>query len=114
MVLRKWLGGGIQIPQRSVTAVADSMRQRAVQVIDVREHDEWRAGHIEGAIHIPLGALASRMATLDRDIPVITVCRSGRRSMAAATALKRAGFSDVANMEGGMLAWARLGFYVNR
>jgi rhodanese-related sulfurtransferase len=114
MILRKLLGSGAHVPQRSATEVADVMRQRAVQVVDVREHDEWRAGHIDGATHIPLGALASRVAELDRDKPIVTICRSGHRSMAAAQALKGAGFSDVANMEGGMIAWARSGLPVIR
>jgi rhodanese-related sulfurtransferase len=90
------------------------MRQRDVQVVDVREKNEWREGHIEGATHIPLGTLAARIAELDRDTPVITVCRSGHRSNVAAKQLLGAGFSDVANLEGGMIAWARSGLPVKR
>lgn len=111
-VIRKWLGAGV--PQRTATQVAEAMRQRGVQVVDVREDDEWHTGHIAGAVHIPLGALTARLAELDRDRPVVTVCRSGNRSIAAAKALERAGFGDVASMDGGMIGWTRSGLPVTR
>ena len=107
MVMMRFVRGGADVPERTATQVAEDMRQRAVQVVDVREADEWREGHIDGAMHIPLGSLAARVAELDRDQPVVTVCRSGKRSMVAAKALTQAGFSDVTNLEGGMIAWSR-------
>lgn len=112
MVPRRFTRAGV--PELSVTRVAEDMRRNAVQVVDVREDDEWREGHIDGAAHIPLGALGSRVAELDRARPVVTVCRSGKRSMVAAQALKRAGFSDIASMDGGMIAWTRAGLAVKR
>ena len=77
-----------------------------VQVVDVREPNEWAEGHIAGAIHIPLGELGLRKEELDRDRAVVTVCRSGRRSLTAADALLASGFTQVASLAGGMNAWS--------
>ncbi len=59
-------------------------RQHEVQVLDVRYPNEWEAGHIDGAVHIPVDDLAERVQELDRERPVVTVCRSGQRSERAA------------------------------
>jgi len=78
-----------------------------VQIIDVRQRDEFegRLGHIAGAKLIPLGDLTRRVGELTRDRPIVAVCRSGARSAQAAVILQRAGFTDVANLAGGMLRW---------
>ena len=78
-----------------------------VQVLDVREQDEYRGplGHIRGAILIPLSELPARADELQRDRPVVAVCRSGARSAQAVVLLQKAGFTDVANLAGGMLRW---------
>ncbi len=78
------------------------------QILDVREPDEWDAGHIEGARHIPLGELLARLDEVPRDKVVVCVCRSGRRSEAARPRLDRMGIA-AENLEGGMAAWARAG-----
>lgn len=85
-----------------------------VQVLDVREADEFNGpvGHIENAIHIPLGSLAERSTELQSDKPVVTVCRSGARSAQAIVLLKRAGFTEAANLAGGMLRWRDRGYPV--
>ncbi|MBR8661711.1 MULTISPECIES: rhodanese-like domain-containing protein [Bacillales] len=75
-----------------------------VQVIDVRELEEWNAGHIKQAKLIPLGFLPHRVDELDKETPVVLVCRSGARSHMATQYLQELGF-DAANMVGGMLAW---------
>ncbi|MFO1186700.1 MAG: rhodanese-like domain-containing protein [Alphaproteobacteria bacterium] len=79
----------------------------AVQILDVREAEEFVGplGHIKGARNIPLGALAARVAELAKDRPVVAVCRSGARSAQATVLLQKAGFTRVANLAGGMLAW---------
>jgi sulfur dioxygenase len=79
----------------------------AVQLIDVREEDEFTGplGHIRGAKLVPLGELAQRVGELSRDTPVVTVCRSGARSAQAAVLLQKAGITQVANLSGGMLRW---------
>jgi len=77
-----------------------------IQVLDVREDDEWTAGRIDGAVHIPLGALESRAGELDRHRPVVTVCRSGGRAGKAAEFLSGAGMHAEV-MDGGMTQWAK-------
>ena len=82
-----------------------------VQLVDVREAEEWDAGHIERARHIPVEGLADHLHELDRSRPVVTVCRSGSRSDDAARALVAEGF-PAENLEGGMLAWEKAGLAV--
>jgi sulfur dioxygenase len=88
--------------------------QGPVQILDVREEDEFAGplGHIPGAILIPLGTLAGRVAELDRDRPIVAVCRAGSRSAHAVTILTQAGFAAVANLAGGMLRWRAEGHAV--
>ncbi len=90
-----------------ITPQALEERLDAVQVVDVREADEFHGalGHIDGARLIPLGTLAGRVDEIDRTRPVVTVCRSGTRSAQAAVLLAKAGFEQVANLAGGMLRW---------
>ena len=78
------------------------------QVVDVRYPNEWKAGHIEGAVHIPGDYVFDRVGELDPTRPVVTVCRSGSRSAEAATDLASEGF-DVQNLEGGLEAWVAEG-----
>jgi sulfur dioxygenase len=87
---------------------------RAVQIVDVREPQEFDGplGHIRGAILIPLGELAERAGELSRDRPIVTVCRAGGRSAQATVILREAGFSDIANLAGGMLRWRAEGHAV--
>jgi rhodanese-related sulfurtransferase len=80
-------------------------------VLDVREQSEWLDGHISKAKHIPLGQLKNRLADLDKfkDKPIVAVCRSGNRSGRACGILKKAGFENVHNLSGGMMAWQQAG-----
>lgn len=78
------------------------------QIVDVRESAEVAEGMIPGATHIALGELTSRLGDLDKSRPVIAVCRSGRRSAAAADQLAAAGFTAY-TVPGGMLDWAAAG-----
>lgn len=77
-------------------------------MVDVRGPDEWEAGHVDGAVHIPADELEDRLDELDRSRPVVTVCRSGNRSTEAAGVLRAHGF-QAESLEGGMLAWERSG-----
>jgi rhodanese-related sulfurtransferase len=77
-------------------------------MLDVREPGEWQAGHIEGALHIPLADLPSRLAELPGDADLVVVCRSGARSARAVTWLTSNGYHAV-NLDGGMGAWAAVG-----
>jgi rhodanese-related sulfurtransferase len=79
----------------------------AAQILDVRQGEEFAGplGRIKGARNIPLGELAARTGELSKDIPIVAVCRSGARSAQATVLLQKAGFTRVANLAGGMLAW---------
>ena len=77
-------------------------------VIDVREPDEYVAGHVPGADLVPLSRLASHVSQLPRGAPVYVICASGNRSLAAADFLGRAGV-DAWSVAGGTSAWARAG-----
>jgi glyoxylase-like metal-dependent hydrolase (beta-lactamase superfamily II)/rhodanese-related sulfurtransferase len=85
-----------------------------VQLVDVRERGEYEGplGRIRGARWMPLGELSARVGELSRDRPVVAVCRSGARSAQASVLLSKAGFSDVANLAGGMLRWRAEGLPV--
>ena len=80
-------------------------------IIDVREDSEWNTVHIPGALHIPLAQLNTRLSELQsyKNSAIITQCRSGARSAKALDILKSAGFSQVQNMEGGLIAWHKAG-----
>ncbi|XAS65649.1 rhodanese-like domain-containing protein [Micrococcaceae bacterium Sec5.8] len=79
------------------------------QIVDVRESAEVAEGMIPGARHVALGELAGRLHELDKARPVIAICRSGRRSAAAADQLTAAGFTAY-TVPGGMLDWTAAGF----
>jgi rhodanese-related sulfurtransferase len=82
-----------------------------ILLLDVRQPEELAQslGSIEGSRLIPLPELGQRVGEIEawRDRPVITVCRSGRRSEAARKALVQAGFTNVANLDGGMIEWRK-------
>jgi rhodanese-related sulfurtransferase len=82
--------------------------------LDVREPAEYAEAHIAGSTLIPLGQLAHRISKLPQDRPIVAVCRSGNRSSVAQTVLTRAGFTNVLNLRGGMLAWGRSGLPTKR
>lgn len=84
---------------------AKLQRGDAFDLLDVREVDEWDAGHVDGAELVPLGTLASALDHRDRAREVVVMCHSGGRSARAARQLHEAGFTRVANMAGGMLRW---------
>jgi rhodanese-related sulfurtransferase len=87
----------------------DFSKQRAdLHLLDVREDDEWEAGHIDGAQHIPLGQLGERLGELPNGRRIVAVCRSGGRSGSAVRGLKQLGY-DAENLDGGVTAWSRAG-----
>jgi hydroxyacylglutathione hydrolase len=74
-------------------------------LIDVRAPGEWAERRIDAAANLPLSRLSDWMATLDRDRSIVVHCASGYRSAIAASFLQRDGFSDVADLVGGLPAW---------
>jgi rhodanese-related sulfurtransferase len=92
------------------TVAVDEVPADAV-LLDVREDDEWAAGHIEGAQHIPMNRVPQQVAygeSLPADRPIVVICKMGGRSAQVTAWLKQQGF-DAANLDGGMLAWATAG-----
>lgn len=83
-------------------------RRDELLFLDVREDDEWQAGHIEGSLHIPMGELAARQEELPQETTIVAVCRTGRRSAAVTEALVRAGY-DAHNLVGGVAEWNGVG-----
>jgi rhodanese-related sulfurtransferase len=83
-----------------------SKRRGDFHLLDVREDDEWTAGHIDGAQHIPLAQLSARLGELPKEKTIVAVCRSGGRSEAAVRGLRRLGY-EAENLEGGVNAWDR-------
>jgi rhodanese-related sulfurtransferase len=89
-----------QVPAAEVPADA--------RLVDVREPDEWTAGHAPGALHIPLGDLGARYQEIPQDGAVYVICRSGARSNRAAHALVDAGWQAL-NVSDGMFGWHAAG-----
>jgi rhodanese-related sulfurtransferase len=79
---------------------------RKAQLIDVREPNEYEAGHILGARNIPLSQLKMRMKEIRPDKPVYLYCQSGMRSGRAAQTLYRKGYKDLSHLEGGFKKWS--------
>ncbi len=77
-------------------------------LLDVREDDEWDAGHVDGAVHVPLSDVPARLGELPDADPLYVICRSGNRSGRAAAWLNAQGVDSV-NVAGGMKAWATAG-----
>lgn len=88
--------------------LARSMAEQGAVLVDVREADEWAAGHISESVHHPLGDLDERR--MPTQGPLVLVCRSGNRSERATRLLLKAGRKDVYNMDGGVTAWREAGF----
>ena len=91
------------LPSVPASAVPDG-----ATVLDVREDEEWAAGHIDGALHVPMGQVPARLAELPADTELHVVCRAGGRSARVAAWLQENGY-DVVNVAGGMGAWAEAG-----
>ncbi len=80
-------------------------------LLDVRNDDEWEAGHATDAHYVSLAQLPDRLEELPNDNEIIVICRSGARSLKAAKLLTARGFS-AANLTGGMQSWAASGLPV--
>jgi len=118
---RAWESAGLPVAREGglgVTAVpgvgareANALVERGALLLDVREPDEWRAGHAPQASLLPMGQVAARRGDLPRDRRIVVVCRSGGRSAAVTGALRAWGF-DAVNLSGGMCAWNLAGLPV--
>lgn len=97
-----------------VATVRAIMGRDDVVLLDVREPEEYAAGHIPGVQIIPLGTVPARLSDIPNDKTVIVTCRSGNRSGQITDFLRRNGFTRVHNMQGGILAWQGAGYPVER
>jgi rhodanese-related sulfurtransferase len=88
--------------------VSELLQRDAIALIDVRQPNEYEAGHIAGARLIELGRLSAEVESIDRNRPVVFYCRSGGRSAMATSAFAEAGF-EAHNMTGGLLDWHAAG-----
>lgn len=95
------------MPQQVPTVSVDQLPDDAV-VLDVREDDEWVAGHIDGATHIPMGDVPARLDELPEADPLYVTCRGGGRSARVAAWLNQNGY-DAVNVAGGMGEWQAAG-----
>lgn len=105
------------IPAVDVTEAADRLARDGVAkalLVDVREPDEFRDARVEGAALFPMSTFALRFEQLPKDRPLLVMCASGNRSSAATAFLLRGGWTDVANVAGGITAWQQRGLPVRR
>jgi rhodanese-related sulfurtransferase len=100
--------GGVNPFNDSLPGVAAAAVPEDGYLLDVREADEWRAGHAPQAVHIPMSELNQRAREVPSDRDVYVICRSGVRSAQAVAAFNNAGWTT-ANVEGGMHAWEAAG-----
>ena len=78
-------------------------------LLDVREPDEWTAGHAPGAHHVPMMEIPARISEVPTDVEVVVVCRSGGRSGQVVSYLMGNGWDNVRNLDGGMQSWQAAG-----
>lgn len=98
---------GPSVPSISVTELNEKLKYgKHPLVLDVRQPDEFRTGHISGAKLIPLNELQRKMKELPKGREIVCICASGNRSTSASKMLAKEGFT-VFNVQGGMLAWRR-------
>ena len=104
------------LPMRSIEQMSAAELRTAltsgagnpIHLVDVRSPREWRAGHVDGAVNIPVGDVAARAATLPRDGVIATICEGGFRSSLAASLLAQEGITEVVNVTGGFAAYRAL------
>jgi rhodanese-related sulfurtransferase len=87
--------------------VREAADRPATLLLDVREPWEREVAMLPQALHVPMAELPDRLAEVGRDRDVVVMCRSGGRSLKVAKYLEEQGYPSVANLTGGILAWAR-------
>jgi len=102
-----------EVPEWTIHQVRERLADgRGYVLLDVREREEFREGHIEGAVSVPRGFLEMRVEEVVRDkrTPIIAYCAGGTRSLLAAKSLREMGYTDVVSMAGGFGAWKGAGY----
>jgi rhodanese-related sulfurtransferase len=95
---------GPQVPTVTASQVGPD-----AYLLDVREPEEWAAGHAPAAHHVPMMEIPARLAEIPTDADVVVVCRSGGRSGQVVSYLLGRGWDTVSNLDGGMHSWAAAG-----
>lgn len=111
--LRSFFGGDPNTSTTAVEAKALIDEGKPLFILDVRQPEEFRSGHITGAKLIPLGELGKRIKELPTDKDILCVCASGSRSGVATQQLLKAGYKAI-NMRGGMGSWYRAGYAIKK
>ena len=106
-------GGGSSV---STLEAIQLINHQSATVVDVREPDEYQKGHILNARNVPLGQVEARVGEIEKfkDKPLIIACASGSRSGSAAAMLRKRGFTQVFNLNGGITAWLQAGLPVEK
>ena len=110
MLLWSIFGNRIRgIKEVDCTAALQLINHKNALVLDVRENDEYKAGHVLNSTLIPLGKLKERIGELEKykDRPIVVICRSGNRSGMACAMLGKQGFTQSYNLAGGVIAWQK-------
>lgn len=116
--IEAWENHGFQVAQLQTLTVHDLAEKLKLPsshrpfVLDVRTHGEWAGGHIDCAHHIHGGLLQERYSEVPKDRPIAVICGTGYRASIAASFLQHEGYTDVANVLGGMSAWGGAGLAV--
>jgi len=99
-------------PPSILPSELESLMPAGCCLVDVREPVEHAEEHIAGSKLIPLGQLERRISEIDRNAPVVILCRSGKRGSEGLKKLQGLGFTNVRNLEGGILGWKAAGHQV--
>ena len=111
-----WLPFGAA-PEITATELNERMAaDRAPFILDVRTPAEWRASRIPGATNVPITSIPAELKNLDiaKDQPIVAICLSAHRSIPAVRALRKAGFTEVHQLESGMRAWCKAGLETHK
>ena len=105
------LNGNSSINEMNSDELLDFIEINSAVLVDVRTHDEYNSGYIENSLNIDYlsNDFSENVEKLDKNIPIVLYCRSGRRSSLSANKLSKLGFKEIYNLEGGILDWIEIG-----